>query len=494
MEMRSTAYYIKKLSLTCCGIMLLILVVPFTLFAQAPAVNYFIKDGKMLIELKKQTDESALDSFIIKFDLFDLDLKQFVKTNLPDSLQKLGWKLEQNNGDILVISKLLRGFDNFDNPADKIIFTEKKPSNTNQFDAIHTDIKYGYNSFRKKSPFLVKDSLVTFFLRNNSKAQTVMLAGSFNDWNPGALAMNQTDSGWAADVKLGPGKYWYKFIIDGNWTVDKENTLVENDGQGNDNSVFYKPNIIFTLNGFDKAKKVFVAGSFNNWKPRELQMTRTSSGWQLPLYLANGTHTYRFVADGKWMNDPENNDRLPNEFNDFNAVLRIGRPHLFILNGYSTAKQVILTGSFNNWHEHELFMTKTPGGWQLPYTLGPGNYEYRFKADGKWVNDHGSDTPNVNPQKKRNAYLIIDPNFTFRLKGFNTAKTIFVAGDFNNWAPDTYALKKEGEDEWLLSVHLSQGKHLYKFVVDGKWIIDPGNNLWEQNEFSTGNSVIWFEK
>ncbi|MEI9810165.1 MAG: glycoside hydrolase [Bacteroidota bacterium] len=86
----------------------------------------------------------------------------------------------------------------------------------------------------------------------------------------------------------------------------------------------------------------------------------------------------------------------------------------------------------------------------------------------------------------------MQPNYTFRLKGFSNAKTIYLAGDFNNWSPNTFAMKKQGS-EWVLAVHLSAGKHLYKLVVDGKWIIDPANKLWEQNEQETGNSVLWIE-
>ena len=54
-----------------------------------------------------------------------------------------------------------------------------------------------------------------------------------------------------------------------------------------------------------------------------------------------------------------------------------------------------------------------------------------------------------------------------------------------------YPRKKE-ENEWVLSVHLFPGKHMYKFVVDGNWIKDQANQLWEQNEYGTGNSVMWF--
>ena len=54
-------------------------------------------------------------------------------------------------------------------------------------------------------------------------------------------------------------------------------------------------------------------------------------------------------------------------------------------------------------------------------------------------------------------------------------------------------MKKEG-DEWVFPVHLSVGKHLYKFIVDGEWIKDPLNKLWEQNEHRTDNSIVWIDK
>ena len=68
--------------------------------------------------------------------------------------------------------------------------------------------------------------------------------------------MRKADDGWIADVKLAPGKYWYKFIIDGNWDIDRDNKLVENDGKGNDNSVYYKPNYVFRSHHLWKQKTV----------------------------------------------------------------------------------------------------------------------------------------------------------------------------------------------------------------------------------------------
>ncbi|MGZ8549538.1 MAG: glycogen-binding domain-containing protein, partial [Chitinophagaceae bacterium] len=92
-----------------------------------------------------------------------------------------------------------------------------------------------------------------------------------------------------------------------------------------------------------------------------------------------------------------------------------------------------------------------------------------------------------------NSYLVVSPNYTFRLKGFADAKKVFLSGDFNGWSPDGLAMIKDG-DEWVFSLYVTPGKVRYKFVVDGNWILDPSNKLWEQNEYGTGNSIVWIEK
>lgn len=465
---------------------LLLVLLSANLQAQ-PSKAYTIKNGRMYIQLPKQINAAALDSFITQFDLADLDLKAFLKTNNHDSLLKLGWKVETNNEVGFIISKLLEPFSGLSKLDDKIFFKDRPNP---LFPAVNNGITYGVNRFRNKQAFDVRDSIVRFFLRNNQKARQAVLAGSFNNWVPGQLLMQKTDSGWIYDVKIGPGKYWYKFIIDGDWTVDKDNHLSENDGLGNVNSVYFRPNIVFNLTGFTNAKKVFLSGSFNGWHPNALPMRRTPTGWEAPLYLAEGTHTYKFVADGKWYTDENNREKVPNEHGEFNSVVRLGKPYLFDLHGYQNAKEVMLAGSFNQWREFEWPMKKTAAGWELPYTLGSGNYEYKFKVDGRWISDPAN--PMTSPGSG-NSYLIINPNYTFRLTGFKEAKEVNLAGDFNQWDPKAYTMRREGDD-WIFPVHLSAGKHLYKFIVDGKWIIDPANKLWEQNEHNTGNSVIWIER
>jgi hypothetical protein len=458
------------------------------LSAQPVIKNYTVKNGRMFITLGKMMKEPSLDSFISQFDLKDLALKELIRKGFKDSLSRQGWKVEIDNQEIIVISKPLFGMEDLKDPVSRLQLGVAKDDFDARFPAVSNTVLFGYNRFRNKSPFHVDDSLVRFYLRGYTQARKVTLAGSFNNWDPSTLAMTLTDSGWIAQVKLGPGKYWYKFIVDGNWMPDNDNRLSENDGMGNTNSVFFKTNFVFKLIGHENAKRVTVAGSFNGWNGNELQMNRAPSGWELPLYLADGTHTYRFIADGNWFADPANPDKFPNEYGDFNSVIRLGKPHLFLLEGFADAKKVVLSGSFNGWRTDELFLKKTSVGWELPYTLGPGNYEYYYLVDGK--KEVKQEAPGG---KQGNFYFVIGPNYNFRLKGYPNARAVYLAGDFNGWSPNTFAMHKDGDD-WVLAVHLSNGKHLYKFVVDGKWIIDPSNKLWEQNEQHTGNSVIWIGK
>src|SRR6188472_151324 len=143
MEMRGSKYHLGKWVPAFFIPILLLVTGPLSTNAQAPAKNYTIKDGKMQIELSKKLSQNALDSFIDKFDLYDLDLKELLRTNSTDSLQKLGWKLEKNDRDKLIISKLLGSYGNFDNPAEKIIFAEKKLSFAVRFPVVNSEIKYG---------------------------------------------------------------------------------------------------------------------------------------------------------------------------------------------------------------------------------------------------------------------------------------------------------------------------------------------------------------
>jgi hypothetical protein len=52
-------------------------------------------------------------------------------------------------------------------------------------------------------------------------ANRVSLSGDFNGWSPSATPMRRDSSGyWETTVDLAPGRYQYKFVVDGEWIPD----------------------------------------------------------------------------------------------------------------------------------------------------------------------------------------------------------------------------------------------------------------------------------
>jgi 1,4-alpha-glucan branching enzyme len=53
-----------------------------------------------------------------------------------------------------------------------------------------------------------------------------------------------------------------------------------------------------------QAREVYLAGTFNHWRPNELRMTSTGDDWwRAGLMLPAGEHRFRYVADGQWFTD-----------------------------------------------------------------------------------------------------------------------------------------------------------------------------------------------
>lgn len=52
-------------------------------------------------------------------------------------------------------------------------------------------------------------------------ARAVSLVGTFNDWNPDATPMSRNPAGeWTVRLELAPGRYEYKFVVDGQWCCE----------------------------------------------------------------------------------------------------------------------------------------------------------------------------------------------------------------------------------------------------------------------------------
>jgi len=79
---------------------------------------------------------------------------------------------------------------------------------------------------------------VTFTV-HAEKGKAVYVAGEFNNWDPTAkkMAYKAKEGLYSASMKLAPGDYQYKFVIDGTWCADPENVNSVANDQGTFNSV-----------------------------------------------------------------------------------------------------------------------------------------------------------------------------------------------------------------------------------------------------------------
>ena len=73
-----------------------------------------------------------------------------------------------------------------------------------------------------------------------------------------------------------------------------------------------------------QANEVCIAGSFNDWHPSVTPMIHLDDGkWVKELDLPPGRYEYRFVVDGRWIDDPAANETVPNPHGGVNAVLLV---------------------------------------------------------------------------------------------------------------------------------------------------------------------------
>ena len=447
-----------------------------------------LEDGQLIFRIDRRWTTGQFKEISRLFELDSLLIARALKGDKEYISKEESWKIVRINDYILELTKLLTpSKGGLKGPEDVIILDDKwlEP----ELLEFRESDKFGVNKFTLYYSFRYQNGIASFFLPGNQSAEYVNIAGTFNNWSTMGTPCIKTDSGWMVNIRLKPGKYMYKYIIDGQWASDPYNKLTER--WDNNNSVVYCPNRYFYLRGFSNAKKVFMAGSFNDWNPSQLKMIRIGSGWGIQMYLHEGTHAYKFVVDGTWITDPDNKITRPDGRGNVNSFLGIGDSVVFFLKGFSHFDHVNLAGNFNGWNPDELFMERTNTGWRLPYVLANGNYEYKFIADGKWIPDP-SNPYTVGSGDMMNSFLPVKPNHTFALESYPEAESVIVTGNFNGWSSENCKMTRK-EGKWIFPIHLKPGKCLYKFIVDGKWIIDPSNSLWEENEYGTKNSVLWIE-
>jgi len=77
------------------------------------------------------------------------------------------------------------------------------------------------------------------FILRAPNAREIHLVGDFNHWkiNEDSRLNRLEDGKWIKKLGLEPGKYRYKFVVDGEWTTDQENKDKEQNAFGTFDSI-----------------------------------------------------------------------------------------------------------------------------------------------------------------------------------------------------------------------------------------------------------------
>jgi 1,4-alpha-glucan branching enzyme len=374
------------------------------------------------------------------------------------------------------------------------------------------------------------------FHYTSTTAKTVSVAGEFSNWSELPMTRDETGT-WSRTLHLKPGYYGYKLVVDGEWILDPANPARKMVNDLEDSGVSIggvQPSVttsatvarIPTTFSFSdpKATSVVLAGEFNNWADNEdgkvtghtewLLKSDGSGNWTLTVPLAPGKYRFKYVIDGgaRW----EKDRRLPPTSDD-NSLIEVkaaapegsgataGGNGVTFLYTDAKATTVHLAGDFNGWLDNEdgkvtghgewLLQNDGSGHWKLTTSLTPGRHRFKYAIDGgaRWETDprmpvatDGNSVMDVSAGGPASTAAVSAPTFSYTDPA---AKSVYVAGDFNEWNATANPMEKDSSGVWIATVPLKPGKYQYKFVVDGNWKQDPLNSETADDTFGGRNSV-----
>lgn len=71
--------------------------------------------------------------------------------------------------------------------------------------------------------------------------------------------------------------------------------------------------------------EVYLAGSFNDWNPKEIKLTPVSGNglYGTTVRLPKGRHEYKFVINDTWITDPSAAENVPDNLGAQNSVVTV---------------------------------------------------------------------------------------------------------------------------------------------------------------------------
>ncbi|WP_299120556.1 glycogen-binding domain-containing protein [uncultured Tenacibaculum sp.] len=284
------------------------------IFSQKKAIKGYKIEGDYVVFTfdKRDYTEATNEHTKEKLDFDDFDIKNVVVSGNFNSWSRDSWKMTKVSKNIYELRKRITDFkDDFDWEFKFVInnriWAEPSENISNITPARDGFFNYYTYNLKMYSAYPSKNGNAKFRLKGYENAKKVIVTGSFNKWNEQLFEMEKTDSGWELTLQLNPDKYEYRFIVDGAWIEDPINPMKISNEFGEYNSVIdISVKVKFFLYGYEDAKEVILAGSFNDWSEHSLKMNRVKNGWTYSTKLPSGKHHYKFIVDGNWKVDPSN--------------------------------------------------------------------------------------------------------------------------------------------------------------------------------------------
>ncbi len=285
---------------------------------------YYFDHDEVVFEFDRRTYEAALHSADSnQVDFADLGILEVVVAGQADDWSKDDWVMRQVDKYRYQLRKKRAAFKDAPNWRFKLLINGDYWSTPDSVFAKEGWLgRYDIKNPGDLLPIPSDTGQVIFHLNGFLTSKTVILTGTFNNWEEQNYQMKRDAAGWSLRLSLEPQIYEYKFIVDGQWIHDPANPEKRVNQYGTFNSVLRVTKLVhFELKGLETAEKVMLAGSFNNWDTRATPLHRSASGWQINLPLVGGKHTYKFIVDGKWMTDPANPRIEDDQKGNENSVL-----------------------------------------------------------------------------------------------------------------------------------------------------------------------------